>query len=87
MTVSPMSSREGSGVRRRETPRRSTVRYGPVFKSACRRLAAPADRCESITGSGTWPGSPSSRPVMPMSGRVFYETNLAIGRSFVIKEP
>jgi hypothetical protein len=22
-----------------------------------------------------------------MSGRVFYETNLAIGRSFVIKEP
>src|ERR1022692_2573422 len=27
--------------------------------------AAPADRCESITGSGTWPGSPSSRPVMP----------------------
>jgi hypothetical protein len=38
MTVSPMSSREGSGGSRRETPRRSTVRYKPVFKSACRQL-------------------------------------------------
>jgi len=31
MTVSPMSSREGSGGSRRETPRRGTVRYRPVF--------------------------------------------------------
>jgi hypothetical protein len=35
MTVSPMSSREGSGLSRRETLRRSTVRYRPVFKPAC----------------------------------------------------
>jgi site-specific DNA-cytosine methylase len=38
MTVSPMSSREGSRFSRRETLRRSTARYRPVFKSACRRL-------------------------------------------------
>jgi hypothetical protein len=38
MTASPMSSREGSELSRRETLRRSTVRYRPVFKSACRRL-------------------------------------------------
>jgi hypothetical protein len=38
MTVSPMSSREGSWLSRRETPRGSTVRYGPEFKSACWRL-------------------------------------------------
>ena len=38
MTVSPISSREGSGVSRRETLRRSTVRYRPAFKSVSRRL-------------------------------------------------
>jgi hypothetical protein len=35
MTVSPMPSREGSGVSRRETRRRSTVRYRLGFKPAC----------------------------------------------------
>jgi hypothetical protein len=43
MTVSPMSSREESGTSRRETPRRSTVRYRVGFKPGhCDRSA----RCE-----------------------------------------
>ena len=62
-----MSSHEGSGIRHREPLRRSTVRYGPGFKPALPASAAPTDRHESIAGSGTWPGSASSRPVVPMS--------------------
>jgi hypothetical protein len=64
MTVSPLSSREGSGVSRGETLRRSTVRHRPVFQVSLPATAAPSDRCEYITGSGTRPGSTSSRPVM-----------------------
>ena len=64
MTVSPMSSREGSGStagRHRDAAPSGTEARVQVGLPA---TAASADRCESITGSGTWPGSPSSRPVM-----------------------
>jgi hypothetical protein len=67
MTVSPMSSREGSGQ-----PAGRHFDAAPFGTgSGSSRLpatAAPTDRYESIAGSGMWPGSPSSQPVMPMSG-------------------
>jgi hypothetical protein len=61
MTVSPMSSHKGSGVSRRK---RTVTQHRPVqarVQVSLPATAAPGDRCESKTGSGTWAGSPSSR--------------------------
>jgi hypothetical protein len=63
MIVTPTSSREGSGVSRRET----ATQHRPVqsrVQVSLPAIAAPTDPCESTTRPATWPGSPSSRPVM-----------------------
>jgi hypothetical protein len=60
MTVSPMSSREGSRVSHRRHLDAAPSSTGP-FKSACRRPAHP-QIVVSPNRIGTWPDSPSIRP-------------------------
>lgn len=71
MTVSPMSSREGSGLSRRET----SAQHRPVqarVQISLPATAAPADRCKFMTGIGNvaWqPVEPTGRSRIADVGR------------------
>jgi hypothetical protein len=51
MTMSPMSSREGSGVSRRQTLRTQHRSIQARVQAGLPATAAPADRSETIAGS------------------------------------